>query len=157
MELASVVERAFASREQRLKAKKPAAAAPEETAMQLPQQPKSLQGVAPSREDALADLTLEEEEKDAAPCPAGDLPPGGRAEQPCDFPAVESSVSATDVRARLRALRKQAEEVARLTDGIRGGEYGDSLSTADKATEEATRMLRLVNDWMDALGLEDDV
>ena len=157
MELASVVERAFASREQRLKAKKPAAEAPEETAMQLPQQPKSLQGTASSREDALADLTLEEEEKDGAPCPAGDLPPGGRAERPCDFPAVESSVSAADVRARLRALYKQSRTVMQKAHGSHSPGSSNFPSTTEEVSAEAIQMFKLVEDWMNALGLEDDV
>ena len=158
MELASVVERAFALREQRLKAKKPAAAQAQETAtpLPLPQQPKSLQGTAPSREEALAGLALEEEEKDDAPCPAGDPPPGGRAEPECDFPAAESSASATDVRTRLRALYKQSRTVVQKAHGAHSPEASNFPSTAEEVAAEATQMFKSVQDWMDALGLEDD-
>jgi len=165
MEVASVVDRAFALREQRLKAKKPVAA--QETAAQetaaplLPQQPKSLQGTAPSRDEALADLRLEEEEKDDAPCPAGDPPPGaahgGRAEPPCDFPAAEGSLSATDASARLRALYKQSRTVMQKAYGSHKPESSNFPSTSEEVSVEATQMFKLVEDWMGALGLEDDV
>ena len=160
MEVASVVDRAFALREQRLKAKKPvetkaAQAAQETAAPLLPQQPKSLQGTAPSREEALADLTLEEE-KDDAPCPAGDPPPGGRAEPQCDFPAVEDSVSATDVRTRLRELYKKSRTVMQKAHGSHSPESSGFPSTAEEVSVEARQMFELVEDWMGALGLEDD-
>ncbi len=164
MEVASVVDRAFALREQRLKAKKPVATqAPQETvAPLLPQQPKSLQGTAPSREEALADLPLEEEEeKDDAPCPAGDPPPGaahgGRAEPPCDFPAAEGSLSATDASARLRALYKQSRTVMQKAHGLHRPGGSNFPSTAGEVSAEAIQMFKLVEDWMNASGLEDDV
>ena len=159
-----MVDHAFALRAQRLKAKKPVAAqaaqaaqAEETAAPLLPQQPKSLQGIAPSREEALADIALEEkDEKDDAPCPAGDPPPGGRAERPCDFPAVEGSLSATDASARLRALYKQSRTVMQKAHGLHRPEGSDVPSTAGEVSAEAIQMFKLVEDWMNALGLEDD-
>lgn len=140
MELASVVERAFANREKRIKAKKPVetqAEPPAEKPVEVeetppPQQPKSLQD-------------------DAGPCPAGDPPPGGSAEPPCDFPAVKRSVSATDVTNRLLALHEQACEVVRMTNATRDAEDYDSPSIAGGAAQ----LLKLmIEEWMKELNIE---
>ena len=141
-----MVERAFANREQRIKAKKPVEAQAEPTAPPPPQQPKAL-------DEKLSFV----DEDDAAPCPAGDPPPGGRAESPCDFPAVERSVSFTDVSNRLQELHQKAGEVMRLTEAIRDAEYGDALSIADKATQEAARMLEMTEKWTNELSMQDEL
>ena len=82
---------------------------------------------------------------------------GGRAERPCDFPAVEGSLSATDVSARLRALYKQSRTVMQKAHGSHSPGSSNFPSTTEEVSAEAIQMFKLVEDWMNALGLEDDV
>lgn len=149
MELSSVVERAFANREKRIKAKKPVdtqaeaqAEKPVEAQVEEtppPQQPKSLQD-------------------DAGPCPAGDPSPGGRAESPCDFPAVERSVSATDATNRLLDLHEHAREVVRMTDAIRDAirdsEHDDCPGMPRLVRGEIQVLKLMIEEWMDELNIE---
>ena len=138
MELASVVERAFASREKRIKAKKPVETQAEPQA----EKPVEVEETPPPQQPL---------QDDAGPCPAGDPPPGGSAEPPCDFPAVERSVSATDVTNRLRALHEQACEVVRMTNANRDTEYYDSPSIAGGA---AQKLQQMIEEWMNELNIE---